>query len=225
MAPDAIVTTSPVHQIARARARFGHLLGALLLAAVAALPAAQEQLIERTVAIVGGTVITLSDVRTAAALGLVEISGPTALAEAATRLVERALMLHEVARFAPPEPPASEVEARLAAVTARAGSAAALADVLKEGGFTAARLAQWVRDDLRIAAYLTQRFTVAGLPSEADVAAYERDHAADLPPLAVGAALTAVARDRLIAERRARLVADWLADLRRRTEVVEFGVP
>ena len=42
------------------------------IAGVAAAATGQETLVERTVAIVGGTVITLSDVRTALALGLVE---------------------------------------------------------------------------------------------------------------------------------------------------------
>ena len=68
-------------------------------------------------------------------------------------------MLHEVARFAPPEPTAAAVDGARWRRCARAPAiAAALDAALPRGGFTAARLAAWVRDDLRIAAYLEQRF-------------------------------------------------------------------
>ena len=151
----------------------------LLAAAVVALlalgfraGAAQETLVERTVAIVGGAVITLSDVRTALALGLVEAAGPDAEREAARRLVERWLVLHEVSRFAPPEPADDAVSARLATIGGRAGSPAALEAILARGGYTVGRLAAWVRDDLRIDAYLEQRFATAGVAAEADVAEY-----------------------------------------------------
>lgn len=188
--------------------------------------AAQEMLIERTVAIVGGAVITLSDVRTAVALRLVDVGGPQPLEMSAKRLVERWLMLHEVDRFSPPEPSAADVQARLRAVAARAPSPAALADILAQGGFTEARLSQWVRDDLRIAAYLDQRFAVAGVPAETEVAAYYRAHAAEFDAEgATAAEAMATARARLLADRRGRLIADWLTELRRRTDVVELPLP
>ena len=184
---------------------------------------AQELLVERTVAIVGGAAITLSDVRTALALGLVETSGADAEREAITRLVDRALILQEVSRFAPAEPPSTAVDAQLAALTTRAGSRQALDAILARGGFSAGRLAAWVRDDLRIAAYLDQRFASAGTPGEAEVADYARAHAADLAAAGVAADQTIrVARERLQDERRRELIADWLAELRRRTPVVEI---
>ena len=77
---------------------------------------AQELLVERTVAIVGGAAITLSDVRTALALGLVETSGADAEREAIGRLVDRALILQEVSRFAPAEPPSTAVDAQAGGV-------------------------------------------------------------------------------------------------------------
>ena len=148
---------------------------------VPAVAGAQELLVERTVAIVGGAAITLSDVRTALGLGLVDGgSGDQAERTATTRLIERALVLHEVSRFAPAEPAAAAVDGRLAALTARAGSPAALEAILARGGFTAGRLAAWVRDDLRIAAYLDQRFATAGTPGEGEVADYARAHADEL---------------------------------------------
>lgn len=203
------------------RIRDGLALLALALCTSAA--TAQETLIERTVAIVGGAVITQSDVRTALALGLVDAAGPDAERDAAARLIERWLILHEVSRFAPPEPAPGAVAARLAVIADRAGSPAALDALLVRGGFTPGRLASWVRDDLRIAAYLDQRFATAGVASEGDVAEYAAAHAADLVAAGVPAAerLT-VARQRLQAERRRELVTDWLAELRRRTTVVEI---
>lgn len=185
---------------------------------------AQETLVERTVAVVGGVVITLSDVRTALALGLVEAEGPDAERAAASRLVERWLVLREVSRFAPPEPPQAALDERLAALAARAGSPAALAAILARGGFSQGRLAAWVRDDLRIAAYLDQRFATAGMPGEAEVADYARTHADDLQAEGIASDdVPRVARERLQAERRRELIADWLAELRRRTSVVEIG--
>jgi phosphoserine phosphatase len=74
--------------------------------------------------------------------------------------------------------------------------------VLTAEGFSEARLRAWMRDDLRIAAYLEQRFAAT----------------ADLTVEQVAPEL----RERLSAERRAGLIADWIADLRRRTPVVEL---
>jgi hypothetical protein len=138
-------------------------------------------------------------------------------------VIERWLMLHEVARFSPPEPEPAAVDARVAEVRARAGGEEALAAVLAAGGFTTARLTSWLRDDLRIAAYLDQRFASAGVPPDADVTAYAAAHRAELEQAGVPpAALNQAARERLVAERRRELISDWLADLRRRTEIVEF---
>jgi hypothetical protein len=81
-----------------------------------------------------------------------------------------------------------------------------------------------VRDDLRIAAYLDQRFATAGVASEADVAEYAAAHSADLDAAGVSAAdRPRVARERLQAERRRELITDWLGELRRRTVVIEIG--
>jgi hypothetical protein len=151
-------------------------------------PAAHAQatgeLIERTLAIVAGQPITLADVQTARTLQLVEASDLDAATE---RLVERALILREVERYAPPEPEDAAIQQRLGAIRQRL-SPQDVERALAVGGFTEARLRAWIRDDLRIASYLTQRFATAGP--------------------------TAQARDDLI--------ADWVADLRRRTPVIEL---
>jgi hypothetical protein len=143
------------------------------------------ELVERTLAIVGGSAITLSDVQTAMALGLVEA---TEVNRATELLVERALVLREVERYAPPEPDAATVDERRASIGVGIGAAQVQA-LMASGGFTEARLRAWIRDDLRIVTYLNQRFA-------ADDAA-----------------------------RRAGVIADWVADLRRRTPVVELWRP
>lgn len=203
----------------------------LLLAAAAVAPAvaqtapppAGEVLIERTVAIVGGAVVTQSDVDLAVTLGLVPPGAAGTPDGAIGAVIDRWLMLHEVARFSPADPDPAAVEARLAAVRARAGGDGPLAAVLTRAGVTPARLAAWVRDELRITAYLDQRFASAGAPAEAEVAAYVADHRAELTRDGVAAeGLAAAGRARLVADRRRDLISDWLADLRRRTEVVEF---
>jgi hypothetical protein len=76
------------------------------------------------------------------------------------RLVDRELMLREADRYDPAEPAAELIEARLAAVRTGAGGDEGLARVLQAGGFAERRLRAWVRDDLRIDAYLRQRFAM-----------------------------------------------------------------
>ena len=178
----------------------------------------QPELLDRTVALVGGQAITLSDVRAALALGLIDDDKVT-VAEAIARLVDRELILREVQRYAPPPPEASAVEARLAEIRKRAGGE--LAPLFEKHGFTEARLTAWVRDDLRTDAYLAQRFASASVPGDAEVsAAYLRQRAEfDQKGLTFEQAAPIV-RDRLVAERRRELVIDWLSDLRRRTDVI-----
>jgi hypothetical protein len=114
------------------------------------------ELIDRTLAIVSGRTITLSDARTALALGLAE--GASVDAALVQRLVDRELMLRETERYQPPEPPRQQIDDRMASITSRAGGEAGLAKVLAEGGYPVERLRAWVRDDLRIDTYLQQRF-------------------------------------------------------------------
>jgi hypothetical protein len=182
------------------------------------------ELIERTLAIVGNQVITLSDVRTAMALGLVQPSKePDPVVGATERLVDRLLVLREVQRYAPPEPSDANVEEQLSTVRRRLATPALLAQVLEAGGFTDASVRAWVRDDLRIASYLGQRFAAVGAPGDEEVAAYFAAHREefDRSQTTLDAAAPII-RERLSAERRSELIDDWIADLRRRTPVVEL---
>ena len=128
------------------------------------------ELIDRTLAIVGGQVITLGDVNAAIALGLIEVATDASPATAGTtRLVDRLLILREVQRYAPPDPNEAAIDARMEELRAKLG--ARLARALEQTGFTEARLRAWVRDDLRSQIYLAQRFAAAGAPSEQEIAA------------------------------------------------------
>jgi hypothetical protein len=198
----------------------------VLLIASSAWPHGQAagELIERTLAIVAGQVITLSDVRTALALRLIEPPGQqTDVGAGAARLVERALVLREVQRYAPPEPADSLIDEQLQVIRGRFAAPALFARALEDGGFTEARLRAWIRDDLRIAAYVNQRFAATGTPTDDEVSAYYTQRRAefDRDGLSLEQAASLI-RARLSAERRAELIRDWTADLRRRTAVVEL---
>ena len=116
------------------------------------------ELVDRTLAIVAGRTVTLSDARTALALGLVE--GAAVDAAVVQRLVDRELMLREVERYDPPEPAAERIDQRTGGGARRGGSEDGLARVLRDGGFAERRLRAWIRDDLRVEAYLQQRFAM-----------------------------------------------------------------
>jgi hypothetical protein len=124
------------------------------------------EIIDRALAVVSGVVITQSDATAAAALGLVMIEGTSDPADVLSKLVERQLMLTEVDRSLPPEPTAEAVDQRLQSVRAHFPSAAAYEAVLKRTGIDERRLRQMLRDDLRIEAYLDQRFSVPPLTAE-----------------------------------------------------------
>ena len=149
---------------------------------------AQPEMIDRTLAIVGGQAITLSDVRAALALGLIDTPAAPDVVPAATKaLIERTLILREVERYAPPEPPDAAIDERVRAIAARFPGEEAFRAALAAAAFSENLVRAWARDDLRMSAYLDQRFTDP--------------------------------------DKRADLIADWIADLRRRTPIVELVKP
>ncbi len=193
-------------------------------AAIAAVGA--QQLLDRVVARVNGHAITMTDVRAAVALGLVNVRGDASEEEAVDRVIDRQLMLAEVARFAPPEPAPEAIARQMSALTARLG--ARLAAVIAANGLDEAGVREMVRDDLRIEAYLNQRFGMAGLLTEEEVLQYYRIHPDEftandrLMPFAEAEPL---ARERTAAERRTITVAQWLRDLRGRAEITRVSPP
>jgi hypothetical protein len=136
-----------------------HLAGAILWAMLAGSAPRAEEIIERVLAVAGGKIIMLSDVRAALDLGLVDTGGASdPLREALTRLIDRALVLAEVDRYLPPEPSAADVDRRFQSVTARLLSRPSLAAALARHGMDEGQLRERLREDLRIQAYLDQRF-------------------------------------------------------------------
>jgi hypothetical protein len=149
---------------------------------------ASAETIDRVLAVVGGQLILLSDVTAARDLGLqtADASGNPVRA-VLTKLIDRELVLVEVDRYAPPEPDADAVDRELDGVRARFPSPQAFAAALERSGIDEKFVREAMRQDLRIVAYMNQRFANAG-------------------------------------DRRPQLVADWMAGLRRRGDVVDLYV-
>jgi hypothetical protein len=120
---------------------------------------ARAEIIERVLAVVNGSLITLTDVTASRELGLVSPAGDADPVRAVlSALIDRTLELTEVDRYAPPEPGAEAIEREVEAVRHRIGGPQALDAVLARLGLDVQRLREWLRDDLRIRAYLDQRF-------------------------------------------------------------------
>jgi hypothetical protein len=159
------------------------LLG-LALSLTVAPRASADEVIDRVLAVVSGDVITLSDVRIAIALGRVDVEGAAdPVGAALAQLIDRALILDEVNRFAPPEPSAAAVDAAYAALAMHVGAGTSLGAVMTRQGISEASVRELLHEDLRMRAYLDQRFTtdnpqqqralvadwVAGLRRRADI--------------------------------------------------------
>ncbi len=184
----------------------------------------RAQLIDRVLAVVDGAPITLSDVNAAVQLGLVDPAAKPGDERAALNaLIDRRLQLIEVNRYLPPEPSAAAIDARLAETRQRFPSDEAFQAALKETGVSPTDLRAAVRDTLRIASYLDQRFGAGYQPGEDEVLAYYRAHPAEFTRAGVVrpyAEARDEARQRLIASRTTTLVRDWVEGLRRRVEVM-----
>lgn len=125
-------------------------------------PASAETL-DRVLAVVGGGVITLTDVVAARDLGLQSAGGAADPIRAVlSQLIDRELVLVEVERYAPAEPSADAVDAEVANVRQRFPSAEALTAALTRSGIDEKHLRETLRQDLRIRAYEDQRFAAAG---------------------------------------------------------------
>jgi hypothetical protein len=147
---------------------------------------ASGEVIDRVLAVVSGSLITLSDVNAAYDLGLVvPTTSGDRVREVLSRLIDRELEMAEVARYAPPEPTAAQVDEEVQKVQARFAAPGAFVAVLATSGMDLAHLRETLREDLRIRAYLEQRFTGAD-------------------------------------EQRARVIAEWVAGLRRRADIVDL---
>ena len=163
----------------------------------------RAEIIDRVLAILPGQIITQSDVQAALELGLVEaLPGEDPIAAGLSSVVDRVLMLNEVRRIMPRGPTDAAVDARVARMRQRFESPQALARVLAASGIDDSVLRIYAADDLRLTAYLDERFSAASQPTEAEVREAGEG-----------------ARARLAAERRRSLISAWVAELRRRADV------
>jgi hypothetical protein len=182
-----------------------------------------QQLLDRVVARVNNYAITLSDVNAALGVGVIEApEGADREGTAIERLIDRQLVLSEVARFAPPEPDAAAVDREVAAMRARAG--ARLPAVMQATGLDEPRLRDIARDTLRIQAYLNQRFGTTVQVSEDEVSRYYQGHASEFTRdgrLIPFVEAEPAARQRAAAVRRDATILQWMTDLRQRVEVVK----
>jgi peptidyl-prolyl cis-trans isomerase SurA len=196
------------------------ILASLVLAAVVSSASmARAEIIDRILAVVDGAIIMQSDVTLAMRLTMVPASAPDAIPAALEALIERRLILAEVDRYAPPDPPESEVDRHLAEIRTRAG--AKFDTTLVECGVSIEQLRRQVRDDLRMEAYLLQRFG-STQPSDEEILAYYRDHQVAYTKNGVVRPLDDVretVRAAIITEQRNATIRDWVTGLRRRANV------
>jgi hypothetical protein len=137
-------------------------MGVALLAVILAAVVPRAETIDRVLAVVAGQLITLTDVTAALDLHLQASDGAADPVRAVlSKLIDRELILTEVDRYAPPEPTADAVDREVQRVRARFPSQDALDAALARSGIDEKHLRETLRQDLRMRAYLDQRFTAA----------------------------------------------------------------
>jgi parvulin-like peptidyl-prolyl isomerase len=183
---------------------------------------ARAEIIDRVLAVVSGAVIMQSDVLGAFELGMVA-PGTTddPMAAVLSQLIDRQLMLAEVDRYVPPEPSADAIDRAAQQVRARFATASEYDSALARSGMGEERLRRLLRDELRIRAYLDERFIVPP-PGDDELGQYYRDHLGtftrdgQVVPFDAARAEIAAA---VATTRRAALISDWVRGLRRRAEI------
>lgn len=199
----------------------GILLPAILALALIAVPATAAEILDRIVAVVNGSVLTLSDVEAARRFGLIDAAEGD-FRSAVERTIDRRLALIEAERYAPPEPSAARLDEAVAAARARFASDAAFEAALKETGLTIDQLRRHLRDDLRLRTYEQQRFGLAMQPTDDDLRAFFQANAERFRRGGVPAAYEDVRADvgaALVQERTAAAIREWLSGLRRRADI------
>jgi len=151
-------------QIANCRLQIGLQFGVAggIVVAMLSTSVLRAETIDRVLAVVAGQLITLTDVTAARDLRLQTSDGAADPVRAVlTKLIDRELILAEVDRYAPPEPTSDAVDREVERVRARFPSQDALDDALARSGIDGKHLRETLRQDLRVRAYLDQRFTAA----------------------------------------------------------------
>jgi hypothetical protein len=174
---------------------------------------------------IGTAAVTLTDVRVALTLGLVEVKpGEDRETAALQRAIDRQLLLNEVARFPPPEPSAAAVAEEVAAMKSHAG--AELDRLRASMGLDEAKLQELARQTLRIRAYTAQRFGTTAQVTMDEVRKYYDDHPDQFTRQGARVPFeeaAPTARQLASAERLRRTIDQWTRDLRTRADVVVVG--
>lgn len=200
----------------------------LVLAAGAAGLRASE-LLDRVIAVVSGTVITLSDARTAIMFGLVEtrdVSDPIAVAM--QWLVDRQLVLDEINRYETPDPDLAKIDPVFSEIRKQfaggKGAAAALASL----GLDEDDAKRFVRDTVRVQQYLKRRFESVFPGTDEELRTHYLTNSSqfvrDGRQLSLEEARDLVQKS-LQDSRRIQAIDVWLERLRRRAEVNELYLP
>jgi hypothetical protein len=189
----------------------------------------RAELIDRVMGVVNGEIITLSDIRGALRFELIPADASQDPLDAALqRLIDRTLLVGEVERYLPPEPPAETIEKAAAAVRSKFKDALEFETVLTRYGFSQEELYRFLRDSLRIDAYLDQRLSSVPPASEADLLRYYRDHQAEFGQAGVTRPFEEVRGEvvaRIASTARETFITELLAGLRRRADIQQLYVP
>lgn len=182
----------------------------------------QGVVVDRLLAVVNGDVVTMSDVRAARRLRL--IPGAATLDDdgVVTQLIERKLMLAELARYAPTEPTVEQITARRLAWAQSLPAGTDVPKAIEAAGLRESTLMAWLRDDQRIATYLDQRFTAAAQPTREQALTYFREHEAEFSTGGVTPEFSTVeaeVRRRVAAARRAARIREWIDAITLRAEI------
>ena len=200
-------------------------MAVLIIASTAMLHA--DEIIDRVLAIVGGEMVTLTDVTAARDFGLVDATAGDDVQAILPRLIDRELILLEVDRYAPPEPTPDALDAQVAARRARFPGEQPFQAALTRSGISESHLRETLRQDLRIQTYLDQRFAVPP-PSDEELGRYYQEHRQAFTRGGEAAPFDAVRTQVALAainERRGQLIGDWLTGLRRRTDILDLSAP
>jgi hypothetical protein len=182
--------------------------------------ASGQVFLDRVLARIATEPITQTDVEALAEFGLIDARSPTDPA-AVQQAIDRQLVLKEVARFPPPEPPAVAVDQQLASMKARVGDR--LGDLMRFAGLDEARVRGLARDTVRIRTYLEQRFGLGSQVGEEEARKYFESHRDEFTRNGKALPFEEVAveaRQRAAAARLQGSVTQWLQDLRARSDVV-----
>jgi hypothetical protein len=212
---------------ARSRGRFAG-VSALTLTClslclcVSAAGLSAQQLLDRVLARVNGEAITKTDVDAAIGLGIVTVNpGGDAEQTAVQQLIDRQLLLEEIARFPPPEPTQASVDREVQRLKQQA--TVPLAQLQRTTGVDDDRIRDMARDSLRIRSYLDERFGTSGQVTDDEVREYYQAHLQQFQRNGVTIPFDdaePAARERAAADRRNTLIEQWMREVRSRADIV-----